>query len=211
MCFPDLVSAMGLVKHFPVGFPRKSWKGCEWVTSTVILQVGLCVGCQKGWGSACSPAPRGRMERLSRAVCWPVAATAPRLNATPFPGQEACGGDGHLHALQHSRKFRTAATFWRRFVLIILFFAFPKFSLVFIQMSNCFLMNCSMNDMHEKPQSSVPRTWTPYGSQCPVLPPSSFPFLGVVKAKHRKAARFWTLVTMSWILLLIELYYVNKT
>lgn len=43
------------------------------------------------------------------------------------------------------------------FVLIILFFAFPKFSHVLIHVSNPFLMNCSINDVHEKPQPSLPK------------------------------------------------------
>lgn len=64
-------------------------------------------------GAQRSPAPRGRMERMSGAVCCPLGAMAPRLDAAPFPGQGAGGGDGHLHALQHSMEFRTAATFWR--------------------------------------------------------------------------------------------------
>lgn len=81
-----------------------------------------------------------------------MAAMAPRLDVAPFPGQGASGEDSHVHAPQHSEGFRTAAAFRRPvFVLIILFFAFPKSSFVFTHISNPCLINCSISEVHVKP------------------------------------------------------------
>lgn len=64
MCFPNLVIATGFIKHFPVGPPRKAWKGCESHLQSPYRLVSL-QDARRNRGRASSLAPRGRMERMS--------------------------------------------------------------------------------------------------------------------------------------------------
>lgn len=86
---------------------------------------------------------------MSRAVCHPVVAMDGRLCAPPGPGQVASCGDSHLRALQHNNvAVRTAATsLGDCFALIIPYFAFRKFSSVFVHMSNPSLKSGSINQL----------------------------------------------------------------
>lgn len=121
---------------------------------------------------------------------WAGLSTDLRLDAAPFPGQGASGGDSHLHAPQHStaQGLGLQLPFGGLFCSDSTIFS-PKFSLVFIHIPNPVLMYCSINDVHVKPQSSPSKTWTPYGSQCPMLPSSSFPSSDVVFGCQNKAQR----------------------
>ena len=105
---------------------------------------------------------------MSRAVCCPVAATAARLDAPPPPGQGASGGDGCLHAPQHNVGLRIAATsLGNCFALIIPFFAFRKFSSVFVHIPNPSLKSSSVNQAQVQPQSSPPKNLNNLWQQVP--------------------------------------------